>query len=143
MYQKEEGVLKLTPFYRIINLNKDDFSVERTNDERWEIVKEMFPETEADSMNIMLGPTDIDDVGIKLNRIRKPDEQLFPVLILHPRLRTLKHAELRIRDQDDIDWLRKVISSSVTAFVNSQRYHIQSQVKQKGNVRRDHHEKEA
>lgn len=129
MYQQEEGVLKLAPYYRIINLNKDDFSVERTNDERWEVVKEMFPDEKSDSMNILMGSTVTDDVGVKLNRIRKPNGQLFPVLILHPQLRTLKYAELRIRDQDDIEWLQKVISSSVAAFVNSQKYHIKSQSK--------------
>jgi len=54
MYEREEGVLKLARRYSVVNLNKDDFSVERTNDERWEIVKEIFPDEQADSMNILM-----------------------------------------------------------------------------------------
>ena len=122
MYQTEAGVLKLAPRYEVISLNKDDFSVERTNDERWEVVKEIFPNGKADSMNILMGAAS----SIKLNSIRKLDNQLFQVIVIHPRLHVLKHADLHICSEDDILWLRKVIQSSVDAFADSQRYNIES-----------------
>lgn len=132
MNKEPQATLTIWPHYKVEE-------IKGTNDEVWQQIKEIFPDNKADNLNWIFGSTSgVHGSYITLDKLADPEywkefnedkdpedhidrtELDFTFLIIQPRLCVMYYGTLYIRNDEDSEWLKTVITSSVKAVAESQ-----------------------
>lgn len=116
------GILTVMPHYSVIRLGNGDPDAAR------EELRTLFPDGEADEMNIAVFSTSgvhgtyttIEEVEAGLGHDPKSDEyqgDTITLTVYHPRIVCLKWGNVRVTAQD-IPWLKRLRETSWKAFAS-------------------------
>lgn len=84
-----------------------------------ESLKEIFSEGTADERNwCFVGTSGVHGWSTKLDAW--PDTTTFTVLVVQPRLVVCYYGEVEIETEDELEWLRSLVESSLEAIEKSQ-----------------------
>ena len=121
--------------YVVYDINQNEQGQILTEQQVWDHLGEIFPDSTANPMNMLIGSTSgvhgsyrtLDAIEARLKRKRKHPIEYhdeFTVLVIQPRVCVLQCGNVVVRNLGQVKWLRELISSSVSAFVKSQEENV-------------------
>ena len=107
------------------------------NDERWICLKAHFQNNKANPMNLLMGSTSgIHGSYTTLNELADEEtfskeyefdrshDEAFTIIIIQPRVVRLTYGTIGIRNDEDIEYLRNLISQSVQIIAETQKGNV-------------------
>jgi len=137
---KEETTIKCIKHNRLAHLcdHGGHYTIyAHDEDHAMEDIKRVFPTGKANDMNWFIASTSgvhgtyetLDDIEEQLKNpnIEEYGEDYIPTLtfqIIMPRMVCVSYGNVQVKNQDDVDYLRGLISSTVNAIADTQYHNI-------------------